>query len=42
MVEIFATCRPIRLLRAYSFISANDLPDFKAILSAVDGGDASR
>ncbi len=39
MVEIFADLPPDHeFFEQYSFISANDLPDFKTILSAFDGG----
>jgi len=41
MTEIFADLPPDHpFFEQYSFISANDLPEFKTILSAVDGGDA--
>jgi putative ABC transport system ATP-binding protein len=39
MVEIFADLPPDHeFFEQYSFISANDLPDFKTILGALDGG----
>ena len=38
MVEIFADLPPDHeFFEQYSFISANDLPDFKTLLSAIDG-----
>ncbi len=41
MVEIFADLPPDHeFFEQYSFISANDLPDFKALLSAIDGHDS--
>ncbi|HWB48341.1 MAG TPA: ATP-binding cassette domain-containing protein [Stellaceae bacterium] len=40
MVEIFADLPPDHeFFEQYSFISANDLPDFKTLLSAIDGHD---
>jgi putative ABC transport system ATP-binding protein len=40
MTEIFADLPPDHpFFEQYSFINASDLPDFKAILSALDGGD---
>jgi putative ABC transport system ATP-binding protein len=40
MVEIFADLPPDHeFFEQYSFISAADLPEFKAMLSALDGGD---
>lgn len=41
MIEIFADLPPDHeFFEQYSFISANDLPDFKTLLGAVDGTDA--
>ena len=41
MIEIFADLPPDHeFFEQYSFISANDLPDFKAILGASDGNDS--
>jgi ABC-type multidrug transport system fused ATPase/permease subunit len=40
MTEIFADLPPDHpFFEQYSFINASDLPDFKTILSALDGGD---